>query len=135
MLNLIGLNGKAEGEFYTLMNGKSTIGRSEDNEISIDDVSFSAQHVEITVKEEHFFCKDLASSNRVTLNKEAFNEGVLKHNDLLCIGSIVFKIIDPRQVMKEKAAAEKKAAALATAEQTTARTSTNTDRGKKESAP
>jgi len=106
MLNLIGLNGKAEGEFYTLMDGKSTIGRDADNHISIDDASFSTQHVEITVKDDHFFGKDLESTNGCTLNKVKFHEGVLKHNDLLCVGSIVFKVIDPREVMKEKAALE-----------------------------
>lgn len=68
------------------------VGRSSEVDVSIDDVKLSRRHVRLTQQEGRYYVEDLGSRNGTFLNNRRLSSKVvLRHNDLLCVGSQVFR--------------------------------------------
>ncbi|MBF0368844.1 MAG: FHA domain-containing protein [Magnetococcales bacterium] len=77
---------KVRGEFG-LPNPSSTVGRSADNDIHIDNLGVSRKHCRIVQQGNHFLVEDLGSNNGTWLNGNRINAITpLKDGDVIGIG-------------------------------------------------
>lgn len=88
MASLVVLDGPLKGQRYTLAGVRTTIGRREDNDLSIPDGSISGTHCEIIADGEGFLLRDLDSTNGTRLNNNPVTEQRLTRNDIIMVGEI-----------------------------------------------
>jgi len=71
-----------------------TIGRSNDNNLTLSDKSVSRHHTEIKKTKEGYLLTDLGSYNGTKVNGKLTQSGLLKHNDKIKIGltSLIFLV-------------------------------------------
>lgn len=82
----------SKGSVFPIHNGM-TIGRKDDNTITINDPFISSYHVKFIVDED-FYIKDLESTNGTFVNGARINNLTrLNSGDLVEIGRITFKVI------------------------------------------
>ncbi|MEM9539744.1 MAG: adenylate/guanylate cyclase domain-containing protein [Cyanobacteria bacterium P01_E01_bin.42] len=81
-------------KIYKLKWGTNTIGRSQNNSISIKDNSLSRHHAEITIARDRSILKDLNSLNGTFVDRKQIQQHPLKHGDVISCGTIVFKFLD-----------------------------------------
>ena len=74
---------------HDLSEQTTTIGRLAENALQIDDASVSSSHAEIFSEEDHFFLRDLGSTNGTFINGEKIEKAILQEGDKLCFGSVV----------------------------------------------
>jgi predicted component of type VI protein secretion system len=82
-----------------------SLGRSPENDISIDDAVLSRRHAEFFREGAGFSIKDLGTSNGTTVNGETVHTRVLQNKDVVRIGEIEISFL---QVAKNPAAIGKK---------------------------
>jgi hypothetical protein len=89
---LVGLSGAAQNTRFPLFVDTS-IGRSMDNEIPIEDHSLSRRHARIMYVDHGFALMDLGSTNGCEVNgrKVAHDKTKLKHGDIVKLGFIEFR--------------------------------------------
>lgn len=88
---IIVLKGPSIGEKFLIKKENLTIGRSEDSDILLDDITVSRHHAKIEKKENKFELNDLESLNGTYLNGEIISEPVfLKQGDKIQIGKYIF---------------------------------------------
>lgn len=76
------------------VNGTISIGRKDDNSISIDDPYISQVHAEVIVNDGRIFVNDLDSTNGTFVNGKSVNgKQELYTGDKIEIGRITFKVI------------------------------------------
>lgn len=73
---------------HELAEGKTSIGRSEDNLICVNDPSVSSHHAEIVFDGELFHLHDLGSTNGTFVNGEQVTDAVLNLGDEVRFGAI-----------------------------------------------
>jgi diguanylate cyclase (GGDEF)-like protein len=73
--------------------GRAWIGRLDENDVVVDNVSVSRRHAEIVVHEHGATVFDRGSTNGVYVNDTRVTECPLRHGDLLKIGSTLFKVL------------------------------------------
>jgi pSer/pThr/pTyr-binding forkhead associated (FHA) protein len=78
--------GGRAGETFPLEAERTTIGRSPDCEIFLDDVTVSRKHAVIERNSEGLHIEDLGSLNGTFLNRKRIDNGVLSDGDELQIG-------------------------------------------------
>ena len=90
---------------YQLNEGVFKIGRHIDNDIQLDDDSVSGYNTEISVKPSvymqglhDFWLKDMQSTNGTKVNGKRTKKYMLKHDDVVKVGTHQFKFIDEHQV-------------------------------------
>lgn len=90
---------------YPLSEGVFKIGRNVDNDIQLDDAAASGYNSEISVKPSQYmeglldvWLKDLQSTNGTKVNGKRTTKCLLKHDDIVKIGTQQFKFIDEHQV-------------------------------------
>jgi len=90
---------------YPLNEGIFKIGRNVDNNIQLDDDAVSGYNTEIAVKpsqymegQHDFWLKDLQSTNGTKVNGKRTKKCMLKHDDVVKVGTHEFKFIDEHQV-------------------------------------
>ena len=85
---------KANGQRkdFPLVNSTTIIGRAEQCDLRVPLLSVSRRHCELSVSEQGFSVKDLASSNGTYVNNQRVNEVELRAGDRLVIGPIVFTL-------------------------------------------
>lgn len=76
---------------FILKEGPNTIGRSEENDISIGDPGMSRHHACIQVVNQEAMVEDLGSANGVRLNRKLVQQAQLAEGNLLFIGNSVFR--------------------------------------------
>lgn len=87
------LSGVAVGTIFPVRD-ETSIGRKEDNEISINDPFLSSRHAVITMGGDRLYIRDLNSTNGTKVNDEFITgETELGNGDTLEVGRIIFKII------------------------------------------
>ncbi|WP_378952145.1 FHA domain-containing protein [Pelosinus sp. sgz500959] len=75
-----------------IMGGTLSIGRSEHNEIFVDDAFVSYEHAIINKNKQGYWLTDLNSTNKTYLNNQPVNiETLLKNGDLIKIGAVTFR--------------------------------------------
>jgi pSer/pThr/pTyr-binding forkhead associated (FHA) protein len=78
--------GGRAGETFHIENERTTVGRSPDCEIFLDDVTVSRKHAVVLQREGTFFVDDLGSLNGTFLNRRRIESGELADGDELQIG-------------------------------------------------
>jgi len=78
--------GGRSGEVFQLKGEKTTVGRSPDCDIFLDDVTVSRRHAEITDQGGRFVIEDLGSLNGTFLNRHRIEQAPLSDDDEVQIG-------------------------------------------------
>ena len=87
---LVTYSNRTNGQFFPLYEGKNYIGRDAASHVNIQgDSSVSEKHLSILYRtvDRKFKFRDEQSSNGTFVNGELIDEGELKHNDMIRIGS------------------------------------------------
>ncbi len=99
----------ASGREYPLVEGIFKIGRNVDNNVQLDDDAVSGYNTEIAVKPSQymegthdFWLKDLQSTNGTKVNGKRTKKCMLKHDDVVKVGTHQFKFIDEHQVAQTR---------------------------------
>lgn len=75
-----------------------SIGRSESNQVQIDDTAVSAKHAEIVIEESDgkpvYLIRDAGSTNGTFLNEQKVDRQPLQHKDVIRVGWNNFVFID-----------------------------------------
>lgn len=90
MAQLIGMSADVKGRSYTLEQYPFTIGRSEDCDVKLENASVSSRHCSIMKMKDTYTLVDAGSTNGTRVNNKPITEVVLKHKDLVQIGSVEF---------------------------------------------
>lgn len=83
---LIALSGPSRGARFLINSEKTTIGRSTENDIFLDDVTVSRKHAEITHKGKQYAVKDCGSLNGTYVDGSVKEESELHDGMELHIG-------------------------------------------------
>ncbi len=78
--------GGRAGEHFRLQGARTTIGRSPDCDIFLDDVTVSRRHAVLVQRNGSFFIEDQGSLNGTFLNKRRLESAQLEDGDELQIG-------------------------------------------------
>jgi len=104
---LVLLNTDDAGREFTFTHGELRIGRSDENEIAIDDPSLAQTHARLLLDDSgEWQIVDLQSSNGVLINGEPYGKAVLRSGDLLQLGEVKLRFIGPVEAFRLAAEAE-----------------------------
>jgi pSer/pThr/pTyr-binding forkhead associated (FHA) protein len=78
--------GGRSGEAFLLQRERTTVGRSPDCDIFLDDVTVSRRHAVISEQDGRFVIEDLGSLNGTFLNRHRIEQSPLSDDDELQIG-------------------------------------------------
>ena len=92
-MKLIFKNG-GEEKSHTLGKEATTIGRSENNVIHLDDNSCSRNHCIIEYRDKNYQVVDLRSYNGIKVNGDKVTSHTLAHGDVITVGKTVMKVVD-----------------------------------------
>ncbi len=85
------INGSSAGKVYTIKEKVTTIGRTGDVTIKINDETLSRCHAAIMYSNMEFRIKDLDSANGTILNGSEVKEYALRNNDRLIVGETMLQ--------------------------------------------
>lgn len=85
---LVVLQGPYPGREFRLQDG-TTIGRSGDNDVILDDPSVSRQHAKVRLEGQTFILYDLGATNPTKVNGQEISKQPLNDNDRIEIGNVV----------------------------------------------
>jgi pSer/pThr/pTyr-binding forkhead associated (FHA) protein len=95
MPRLVGLSGAIRGKEFFLMRSEVKLGRSEDNDISIDHQSLSRQHARFVLENAVWKVIDNRSANGILINGEQYAIGSVNPGDTLELGHLKFRFCAP----------------------------------------
>ena len=78
--------GGRAGEHFLLQQEATTVGRSPDCDVFLDDVTVSRRHAQVLRRERQFFIEDAGSLNGTFLNRRRIESAPLEDGDELQIG-------------------------------------------------
>ncbi|MBM7869432.1 hypothetical protein JOC70_000901 [Clostridium pascui] len=91
---LVQLNGVKRGTNYEIKPGESHIGRSDENDIILEDMYVSGNHAIIKQQEDKMYIYDLGSKNGVFVNGDKIEESKeLNNNDTIIIGETKLRFV------------------------------------------
>lgn len=106
MAVLVQIANGAPGIRYALDKPRIRIGRSLENDITLNDSFVSKRHAVIDVKTlsllddtHEYYLEDLGSTNATYVNKAKIARTRLRHRDIVRIGSNVFRFLDDQPSM------------------------------------
>ena len=88
---LIVRSGSQAGERFVLREVLTRLGRHPASEISLDDITVSRRHAEITREGDQYLVRDVGSLNGTYVNQHRIDEVALTHGDELQVGK--FKLV------------------------------------------
>lgn len=83
-----------QGTQYPLTRTAIRIGRSEENDIQLNNGSVSRHHAELNRRDDGWHIVDLASTNGVRVNDAPVSAAPLKSSDILEIGEVRFRFVE-----------------------------------------
>ena len=83
---LVVRSGVQAGDQFSLSGILTRLGRAEDSDISLDDITVSRRHAEITKIGGAYFVRDLGSLNGTYVNQRRIDESPLRDGDDLQVG-------------------------------------------------
>ncbi len=83
---LVVRGGEEEGTHFTLSSSVTTIGRNEDSDISLDDITVSRRHSEIHHSAGRYIVRDAGSLNGTYVNQRRIDVVELTQGDELQVG-------------------------------------------------
>ena len=86
--------GGRSGEHFVPNGERTTIGRSPDCDIFLDDVTVSRKHAVLVQKDDAFFIEDQGSLNGTFLNRKRIESGRLENGDELQIGKYKLSFLE-----------------------------------------
>ncbi len=86
--------GGRAGEHFVPQGERTTIGRSPDCDIFLDDVTVSRKHAVLVHKDDGFFIEDQGSLNGTFLNRRRIESGHLENGDELQIGKYKLSFLE-----------------------------------------
>jgi len=86
-------NGSRGGQLVELPEGPTTIGRGEQNTVTLNDHSVSTQHLLVMSDKTTCRIKDRGSSNGTFVNGEPVTQAALNHGDTLRLGDVEMVVI------------------------------------------
>ncbi|HSG91575.1 MAG TPA: FHA domain-containing protein [Pseudomonadales bacterium] len=87
-MGVLGLSGPIEGQLYSLVEGRLSLGRSPECDIMIDETSVSKRHAEILVQPGNCRLHDLSRSNGVFVNGNQVDDVALNPGDVIRLGRV-----------------------------------------------
>lgn len=93
--------GKETGTSHPLTEARTTLGRKEDNTITIADIRVSGVHAEIVFEENRPVLRDLGSTNGTLLDNKKIEEIVLSDGDRITMGDTEFVVLKEGGEVKE----------------------------------
>lgn len=90
---LLTIGGVATNEF-ALMKSRITIGRTNDNDVVLDDPLVSGHHALVIISDSAILLQDLNSTNGIRVNGHEVRNVSLKHGDAIQIGRCIFRLHD-----------------------------------------
>ena len=103
---VMALRSDTTGRAIILNGGKTTIGRTAESTVLIDDGSISEHHCEIFSRNGEVIVKDLGSTNGTFVNGERIVETTLKPDQTLRIGNVEFRV-ESQEMIKDLVLPEK----------------------------
>ena len=97
---LVVRSGEEEGQHFRLGTQVVTIGRHEDSDIALDDITVSRRHSEIQRSEGHCVVRDVGSLNGTYLNGERIDVAELAHGDELQVGKYHLVYLESAENLK-----------------------------------
>lgn len=96
------IRGTNIGQIFPISTVRTTLGRSHQNQIRLNDWLVSRVHSSVHYKDDKFTLRDMGSWRGTTINAETIKEKVLKQGDEVLLGNtlLAFKMISP-QVAEE----------------------------------
>ena len=88
------LSTEEAGREFELAEGTMVIGRTDDNDFSIDHRSISRHHAKVIYETGHFTISDLDSSNGVRVNGEDYTKTALRRGDLVDLGHVRLRFVE-----------------------------------------
>ena len=93
---LLGMSIDYRGKTLHLDEDTITIGRSNQNIISLNNASISTNHCILTKKNDVYLLKDLQSTNGTRVNGQLISETVLQNQDVIHFGALEFIFAEQR---------------------------------------
>lgn len=90
MASLTGMSADVKGRVFQLDQEVTTLGRSKDNTIIIENPTVSGHHCSVTREGNAYILRDLESTNGTRLNGKEITEARLRPKDLIQVGSVEF---------------------------------------------
>jgi hypothetical protein len=88
MTRLLIKTGEEQGHYLELKDGVNRLGRRPDNDFHIEDLTISAWHCEVVLKNSSVQVRDLDSTNGTFINGQRIKEGQLQPGQTLQLGSV-----------------------------------------------
>ncbi|MDZ4660084.1 MAG: FHA domain-containing protein [Pseudomonadota bacterium] len=85
------VSGSQRGSIFQILAGRATIGRSEENDIALNDPKCSRIHALIEVHDNLVLIKDASNKNPFYINDVRTSQGRLKNGDILRVGDTQLK--------------------------------------------
>ncbi|MCS7090610.1 MAG: FHA domain-containing protein [Verrucomicrobiota bacterium] len=92
MAKLVVLTEGLGGRTYELKGERISIGRLEDNTISIPEPSVSSHHCELIIQGNEILVRDLQSTNGTFINGEPVTHAVIKPGQVLRMGAVELRL-------------------------------------------
>jgi len=87
---LIGLSEPFDGQRFSLRAGRTTMGRSANNDMTLTEPSISATHARIIGERGNWRVLNLLSTNGTFVNGKKISESPLRHGDRIRMGRVEF---------------------------------------------
>ncbi len=88
MPRLVAQSPEFAGTSFELIGPEMTVGRLDDNQITLAHASVSGHHAVLTLDEQDYLLKDLDSTNGTRVNGEKITSQKLRRNDVVRFGNI-----------------------------------------------
>ncbi len=88
------ISGSDQGKKHLVRGGRAVVGRSDSCDMQLYDGSVSRRHFEVVTGPSGIFLRDLGSGNGTYINGKKKVEGVVRHQDIVCVGDTQIQVVD-----------------------------------------